>query len=146
MFRGRYEHTIDSKGRVSLPAKFREVLKEKYDDQLIVTNLDGCLVAYPDEEWQVIEEKVSNMSIVRREVKAFQRFFISGAAECPVDKQGRILIPAGLRKYAELEKDIVFAGMTNKIEVWSKKRWSQEIAQVEENFDDLSTPLAELGL
>ena len=146
MFRGRYEHTIDSKGRVSLPAKFREVLKEKYDDQLIVTNLDGCLVAYPDEEWQVIEEKVSSMSIVRREVKAFQRFFISGAAECPVDKQGRILIPAGLRKYAELEKDIVFAGMTNKIEVWSKKRWSQEIAQVEENFDDLSTPLAELGL
>ena len=146
MFRGRYEHTIDSKGRVSLPARFREVLKDKYDDQLIITNFDGCLVAYPDEEWRVIEEKVSSLSMVKKEVKSFQRFFISGATECSIDKQGRILIPSGLRKYAKLEKDIVFAGLTKKIEIWSKEMWEQEIVKVQEGFDDLSNPLAELGL
>lgn len=146
MFRGRYEHTIDSKGRVSLPARFREVLKDKYDDQLIITNFDGCLVAYPDEEWRVIEEKVSSLSMVKKEVKSFQRFFISGATECSIDKQGRILIPPGLRKYAKLEKDIVFAGLTKKIEIWSKEMWEQEIVKVQEGFDDLSNPLAELGL
>ena len=146
MFRGRYEHTIDLKGRVSLPARFREVLKDKYDDQLIITNFDGCLVAYPDEEWRVIEEKVSSLSMVKKEVKSFQRFFISGATECSIDKQGRILIPPGLRKYAKLEKDIVFAGLTKKIEIWSKEMWEQEIVKVQESFDDLSNPLAELGL
>ncbi|MDY7031621.1 MAG: division/cell wall cluster transcriptional repressor MraZ [Thermodesulfobacteriota bacterium] len=146
MFRGRYEHTIDLKGRVSLPARFREVLKDKYDDQLIITNFDDCLVAYPDEEWRVIEDKVSSLSMVKKEVKSFQRFFISGATECSIDKQGRILIPSGLRKYAKLEKDIVFAGLTKKIEIWSKEMWEQEIVKVQESFDDLSNPLAELGL
>ncbi|MFA4909926.1 MAG: division/cell wall cluster transcriptional repressor MraZ [Desulfobacteria bacterium] len=146
MFRGRYEHTIDSKGRVSLPVKFREVLNERYDDRLVITNFDGCLVAYPFDEWRLLEEKVSSMSIVKKDVKSFQRFFISGATECTIDKQGRILLPPTLREYAKLEKDIVFAGMTKKIEIWSKEKWEQEIAKAKENFDEISDALGELGL
>ncbi len=146
MFRGRYEHTIDSKGRVSLPVKFREVLNERYDDRLVITNFDGCLVAYAFDEWRLLEEKVSSLSIVKKDVKSFQRFFISGATECTIDKQGRILLPPTLREYAKLGKDIVFAGMTKKIEIWSKERWEQEIAKAQENFDDISDTLGELGL
>src|SRR4030066_702119 len=111
MFRGRFEHIIDSKGRVSIPAKFRELIVEKYDDRLILTNFDRCLVAYPYEEWRVLEERVGSLSMVKKEVKAFQRFFISGATECPIDNLGRILIPPTLRVYALMEKDVVFAGM-----------------------------------
>ncbi|MFH2013079.1 MAG: division/cell wall cluster transcriptional repressor MraZ [Pseudomonadota bacterium] len=146
MFRGRYEHTIDSKGRVSFPVKFREILAERYDERLVITNFDGCLVAYPFDEWRLLEEKVSSLSIVKKDVKSFQRFFISGATECTIDKQGRILIPPTLREYAKLEKDIVFAGMTKKIEIWSKEKWGQEIAKAKENFDDISDALGELGL
>lgn len=146
MFRGRYGHTIDSKGRVSLPVKFRDVLNEIYDDRLIITNFDSCLVAYPFDEWRLLEEKMSSLSMVRRDVKSFQRFFISGAAECAIDKQGRILIPPTLREYAKLEKNIVFAGMIKQIEIWSKERWEQEIAKTRENLDDINDTLAELGL
>ena len=123
MFRGRFEHIVDSKGRVSIPAKFRELLAEKYDDRLILTNFDRCLVAYPYEGWRVLEERVSSLSMVKKEVKAFQRFFISGATECPIDKLGRILVPPTLRDYAQLERNVVFAGMLRKFEVWSKERW-----------------------
>jgi len=146
MFRGRFEHTIDSKGRVSIPAKFREVLGEKYDDRLILTNFDRCLVVYPYEEWRVLEEKVGSLSIVKREVKSFQRFFISGAAECQIDKLGRILIPPTLRNYAKLERDIVFTGMLKKFEIWAKECWREEIKSAEVNFEGISEALAELGL
>jgi len=146
MFRGRYEHVIDSKGRVSFPVKFREVLNEKYDDRLIITNFINCLVAYPLAEWQLLEEKLSSMSMVRRDVKSFQRFFISGVAECNIDKQGRILIPPTLREYANLEKEVVFAGMIKQVEIWSKERWELEIATTKEKLGDISDALAELGL
>lgn len=147
MFRGRFEHTIDPKGRVSIPAKFRELLGEKYDDRLIITTgLDPCLVAYPYEEWLKVEEQVSSLSMVKKEVKAFQRVFISGATECPIDKLGRVLIPPTLRSYAELEKDVVFAGMIKKFEIWSKERFFEEIRKAEENFEEMGETLATLGL
>ncbi len=146
MFRGRFEHTIDSKGRVSIPAKFRELLAEKYDERLILTNFDRCLVAYPFEEWRVVEEKVGSLSMVKKEVRAFQRFFISGAAECPIDKLGRILIPPTLRGYAQLERNVVFNGMLKRFEVWSKDRWQEEIKRSEENFEGMSEALANLGI
>jgi MraZ protein len=146
MFRGRFEHTIDSKGRVSIPAKFRELLAEKYDDRLILTNFDRCLVAYPYEEWRVLEERVGSLSMVKKEVKAFQRFFISGATECPIDKLGRILIPPTLRDYAKLEKNVVFTGMLRKFEVWSKERWLEEIKRSEVDFEGMGEALAELGI
>jgi MraZ protein len=146
MFRGRFEHTIDSKGRVSIPAKFRELLAEKYDERLILTNFDRCLVAYPFEEWRVVEEKVGSLSMVKKEVRAFQRFFISGASECPIDKLGRILIPPTLRGYAQLERNVVFNGMLKRFEVWSKDRWQEEIKRSEENFEGMSEALADLGI
>ena len=146
MFRGRVEHTIDAKGRVSIPSKFRELLTEKYDDRLILTNFDRCLVAYPYEEWMVLEEKVGSLSMVKKEVKAFQRFFISGAVECPIDKLGRILIPPTLREYAQLERSVVFAGMLKKFEIWGKERWLEEIKRTEENFEGVGESLAGLGL
>jgi MraZ protein len=146
MFRGRFEHTIDSKGRVSIPAKFRELLAEKYDERLILTNFDRCLVAYPFEEWRGLEEKVGSLSMVKKEVRVFQRFFISGAAECPIDKLGRILIPPTLRDYAQLARNVVFNGMLKKFEIWSKDRWLEEIKRSEESFEGMSEALADLGI
>ena len=146
MFRGRFEHSVDSKGRVSIPAKFRELLAEKYDDRLILTNFDRCLVAYPYEEWRVLEERVSSLSMVKKEVKAFQRFFISGATECPIDKLGRILIPPTLRDYAQLGRNVVLAGMLRKFEIWSKERWLEEIKRSEVDFEGMGEALADLGI
>jgi transcriptional regulator MraZ len=146
MFRGRFEHIVDSKGRVSIPAKFRELLAEKYDDRLILTNFDRCLVAYPYEEWRVLEERVSSLSMVKKEVKAFQRFFISGAAECPIDKLGRVLVPPTLRDYAQLGRNVVFAGMLRKFEIWSKERWLEEIKRSEVDFEGMGEALADLGI
>ena len=147
MFRGRFEHTIDPKGRVSIPAKFRELLGEKYDERLIITTgLDPCLVAYPFEEWLNVEEKASSMSMVKKEVKAFQRVYISGATECPIDKLGRVLIPPTLRSHAQLEKEVVFAGMLKKFEIWSKERFFAEIRKAEENSEEMSETLAALSL
>jgi len=147
MFRGRFEHTIDSKGRVSIPAKFRELLTEKYDERLIVTNFDRCLLAFPFEEWTVFEkERASQLSMVKNEAKAFLRFFISGATECPIDKLGRILIPPTLRDYARLGKDVVFVGLLNRFEIWSRESWMEEFQRSKESFDQMSDTLAGLGL
>jgi MraZ protein len=146
MFRGRFEHIVDSKGRVSIPARFRELLAEKYDDRLILTNFDRCLVAYPYEEWRVLEERVGSLSMVKKEVKAFQRFFISGATECPIDKLGRILVPPTLRDYAQLGRNVVFAGMLRKFEIWSKERWLEEIKRSEVDFEGMGEALAGLGI
>ncbi len=146
MFRGRHEHTIDPKGRVSIPAKFRDILGKKYDERLVITNFDGCLVAYPYEEWIRLEEKASSLSMVKKETRAFMRFFYSSAIECTLDKQGRILIPQTLREYADLDKEVVLVGQLRKMEIWSKKRWSEEILKAHENFDEISDVLSELGL
>jgi MraZ protein len=146
MFRGRHEHTIDPKGRVSIPAKFREILTKKYDERLVITNFDGCLVAYPYEEWIRLEEKASSLSMVKKETRSFMRFFYSSATECILDKQGRILIPQTLREYADLEKEVVLVGQLRKIEIWSKERWNEQIVKAHENFDQISEVLSELGL
>ena len=98
MFRGRSIHTLDAKGRIRIPTRFRDILKTRYEDRFVITNLDRCLVAYPLQEWEIIEEKLGSLSLVRQDVKAFQRFFISGATECSFDKQGRVLIPQTLRE------------------------------------------------
>lgn len=146
MFRGRFEHTIDPKGRVSIPSKFREILSTNYDERLIVTNFDNCLWAYPYAEWQKIEEKVAQLPQFKPEVKALQRVFISAANECPIDKQGRILIPQTLREYAGIEKNSVFVGMTKRIEIWSSERWEKIFSESQEDLKSMTESLAELGL
>ncbi len=146
MFRGWYEHTIDGKGRLSVPSKFRDILADKYSENLIVTNFDRCLACYPREEWETLERKASALPQMKREVKAFQRYFVSGASECPLDRQGRILIPPTLRENADLHREVVVVGMLRKIEVWSKPRWKEVFAQSRENFEEISDVLAELGI
>jgi MraZ protein len=146
MFRGRSIHTLDAKGRIRIPTRFRDILKTRYEDRFIITNLDRCLVAYPLQEWEIIEEKLGSLSLVRQDVKAFQRFFISGATECSFDKQGRVLIPQTLREHASLEREVVLAGMLRSFEIWSKDYWDQEIKTAHDNFSQITTTLAELGI
>lgn len=146
MFRGRFEHGIDSKGRLSIPSRFREILTTNYDERLIITNFDGCLWAYPAAEWQKVEDKVASLPQMRDEVKAFQRVFISAAVECPVDKSGRILIPPTLREYAGIAKDVVLVGMTNRIEIWSRERWLREFDESQKRLEIMGDKLADMGL
>ena len=146
MFRGRSVHTLDAKGRIRIPSRFREILKSLYDDRFIITNYDRCLIAYPLQEWEKIEEKLGELSLVRQDVKAFQRFFISGAVECNFDKQGRVLIPPTLREHALLEREVVLAGMVKSFEIWSKPMWDEEIKRSHENFTQITSTLAELGI
>ena len=148
MFRGRYEHSIDSKGRTSLPSKFREILSLKYsDDRLIVTSfLDPCLLAFPVVEWQMIEEKFRSLPRFDPNVTRLKRLLVSGATECAVDRNGRILIPPVLRDFAGLEKDVVWAGVVDRIEIWSKENWEQAFATSREQLGDLGSALGSLGL
>jgi MraZ protein len=146
MLRGRSIHTLDAKGRIRIPTRFRDILKSRYDDRCIITNLDRCLIVYPLQEWEKIEEKLGELSLVRQDVKAFQRFFISGATECIFDKQGRILIPQALREHASLEREVVLAGMLKSFEIWSKTLWDQEIKSAHDNFAEITATLAELGI
>lgn len=146
MFRGRSLHLIDQKGRISIPTRFREILKAGGDPRLVITNWEDCLAAYPFEEWQQIEEKMSRLSQVDREIRAFKRFFISGACECSLDSQGRILIPPALREYAGLEKEVILAGQLKYFEVWDKLRLEEELKRAQQNLQALETKVATLGL
>ena len=147
MFRGRYEHTIDSKGRISIPSKFREILNKKYDDRLVITNFDGCLVAFPYDEWSIlVEQKIGSFSLVRKETSAFLRFFYSSAIDCIIDKQGRLLIPQTLRDYANVQKDVVLVGEGRFIEIFAKERWQEVAQKAEEGFDQIRETLANLGI
>ena len=142
MFIGEYQHTIDPKGRVIMPAKFREDLGDKF---IITKGLDNCLFVFPQEEWQSFEKKLRSLPLTSRDARAFTRFFFSGAIECELDKQGRVLIPANLWEYAELEKDLVIVGVSSRVEIWSKEKWN---AYNEENLDhdDIAEKMAELGI
>ncbi len=142
----RFEYTIDDKGRTSLPAKFREVLSSNYDERLIITTFDNCLWAYPVAEWQAIEEKIAALPQFKPEVKALQRVFVSGAVECPLDKQGRLVIPPTLRDYAGLKKEIVFVGMTKRIEIWAKEKWQNVFNASQIKIESESSDLSNLGL
>ena len=146
MFRGRFHYGLDSKGRLSIPSKFRETLATNYDERLIVTNFDQCLWAYPLPEWQELERKVAALPQFLEEVRALQRVFISAATECPLDKQGRILLPVSLRDYADIKKDVVIVGMTKRIEVWSKERWEMVFESAQRKLETLGSKLADLGL
>ncbi|MGN0375608.1 MAG: division/cell wall cluster transcriptional repressor MraZ [Butyrivibrio sp.] len=142
VFMSQYNHTIDAKGRVIIPAKFRE----KLGDSFVVTKgLDGCLYGYAQEEWRSFEEKLGTLPITNKDSRQFTRFFLAGAAECELDKQGRILIPSVLREFAGLEKDVVLVGVASKIEIWSKERWDEANGQYEDNMDDIARNLESLG-
>lgn len=146
MFRGRFEHTIDTKGRLSIPSRFREVLATRFDERLIITNFDNCLWCYPVSEWQMVEAKVASLPQFKDEVKALQRVFISAAVETPIDKAGRVLVPPTLRDYAGIEKNVILVGMTSRIEIWSKERWELVFQSAQESLLGMGDKLADLGL
>jgi MraZ protein len=146
VFRGRYYHTIDGKGRIIFPAKLREIFAQNYDNRMVITNWDSYLLVFPYEEWTVIEEKIFQQSIIRREVRAFQRLFMSGAVDCTFDSQRRVLVPPALREYAQLEKEIVMAGMGRSIEIWNKERFEAELDKSSQDIEIYSDYMADLGI
>jgi MraZ protein len=141
MFMGEYNHTIDAKGRLIIPSRFREALGEEF---VVTKGLDGCLFVYPNSEWQVFEEKLRTLPMTNKDARKFSRFFLAGAAMCELDKQGRILIPAVLREFAALEKDVVLAGVLGRVEIWSKERWA-EISEYDD-MEDVAEHMSQLGL
>lgn len=136
MFRGRFFNVMDDKGRITIPPRYREILQERQEQHLIVTNLDGYLISFPLSEWEVIEQRLSQLSILDKKFRSFQRFFVSGASECPFDRQGRILLPPSLREYAQLDKEVVLAGAVRCFEIWDRKSWDQEMARIKEMDSD----------
>ena len=146
MFEGRFEYALDDKSRVSIPAKFRDILSANYDMRLVLTNLDGCIVGYPYREWQAIKQKTLDYGSIRKEARAFLRYYYSGITECPIDKLGRILIPQSLKTDANIRKNVVIIGMNNKIEVWAQERWEDLVKRATSDPDQVADIVSELGL
>ena len=150
MFRGRYEHTIDGKGRTSVPSRFREVMTAGGDSKLVLTTgLDTCLVAYPMAEWLAFEKRLSELPQFDADVVTLKRIYVSGAVECEIDKVGRLLIPAALRKHARLRRDALWAGMGAYIELWAKESFEDlrnEALSDQDRRLGIARRLAELGL
>lgn len=140
MFMGEYNHTIDVKGRVFVPSKFREQLGDTF---VVTQGLDGCLFVYSNEEWERFVEGLKTLP-GNKEARQLQRYFMAGAISCEVDKQGRILIPLKLRESAGLDKDVVFVGVLGKIEIWSKERWENN--ECYDNMDEIAEHMSEFGL
>ncbi len=143
MFMGEFQHSIDAKGRLIIPAKFREKLGENF---VVTRGLDGCLFGYPQDEWEKLETKLNEMPLAKKDARLFVRFFYSAATECELDKQGRINIPQSLRQHANLEKSCVIVGVSNRIEIWDETRWQAFTDAAEENFDEIAESMIDFGL
>ncbi len=141
MLLGAYDHTIDDKNRLTLPAKFREA----FQDGVVVTRgLDGCLYAYRRPDWdRLVESRLATMDPLRPEGRRIQRFFFSGAAEADLDKQGRVMIPAQLIEHANLGREVVVAGVNDRLEIWDRAAWRKELAEVEGSAEDVAERLAD---
>lgn len=141
MFMGEYNHTVDAKGRLIVPSKFRDQLGDEF---VVTKGLDGCLFVYSSEEWKIIETKFREVSQFSKEARKFARFFFASATVCEVDKQGRILLSAVLREFAGIGKEVILAGVVNHIEIWSKERW-QETSEYDD-VEEIAEHMASLGL
>lgn len=143
MFMGEYHHTLDAKGRLIVPARFREGLGDTF---IVTRGLDQCLFAYPMSEWRDIEEKLRALPLTKADARSFVRFFFSGAIECELDKQGRIMLPQNLRDYAHMEKDVVAVGVSTRVELWSAERWKEYVESASESFDAIAESIVDLGI
>lgn len=137
---GEYQHTIDEKGRIIIPAKFREALGAEF---IITRGLDHCLFVYPLEEWRILEQRLKSLPMMKSDARAFARFFFSGASVCGWDKQGRVNVPAHLREYARLEKDCVVIGVSNRVEIWDKATWEAYTAGAQASFNEIAEKLVD---
>jgi len=143
MFTGEYHHTLDGKGRVIVPSRLREGLGDSF---VITRGLDHCLFVYPNSEWVRLEQKMKQLPFTKRDSRAFMRLFFSGAMEVEADKQGRILIPQNLREYAGIEKEVMFIGVSNRVEIWSETAWKEYFDEADENYEDLAEKLVDFDL
>ena len=140
---GEYHHSIDEKGRVIIPAKFREALGDRF---VMTRGLDNCLFVYPLQEWAVMEQKLKSLPLMKADARAFTSFFLSGATECELDKQGRVNIPANLREHARLDGQAVVIGVSNRVEVWSKELWESYSQISEQSFNEIAEKLVDFNL
>jgi MraZ protein len=145
LFEGRSRHSLDEKGRLAIPARFKEILKRKADSFLVVTNLNNCLVAFARDDWQKIKEKAVNLPLFDSAANIYIRYFISGAIACPL-KQGRILIPSNLRELAGLNKEVVLVGHLTRFEIWDKTKWEEEFERAKKSFPGISQSLSDMGI
>ena len=141
MFIGEYNHTIDAKGRLIIPSRFREVLGDAF---VVTKGMDGCLFVFDNPEWQAFEEKLHKLPMIDKGARQFTRFFLAGAASVEVDKQGRILLPAVLREFAGITKDAVLVGVGSRVEIWSKDRWEGTVTY--QDMEEISGHMIELGI
>lgn len=142
MFKGTYAHTIDPKGRLIIPSKYREMLGDTF---VVTRGLDGCLFVYDQNEWTAFETKLKELPLLDKNARQFVRYFMAGATDVEVDKQGRILLPSILREFAGIEKDVLLVGVGTHIEIWSKEKWSLVEAK-EEDMDAIEAQMASMGL
>ena len=136
MFRGTSFHSIDPKGRLIIPARFRDVIKAGGADGVMITGWDNCLYPYPHDEWGEREQKILHSPKKSDAMRRFQRLFIGGAHDCKCDVQGRVLIPPFLKQYSKLEKEIVLVGVTARFEIWSRENWDRENELMERDMSD----------
>ena len=141
MFMGEYNHTVDAKGRLIVPSKFREQLGDEF---VVTKGLDGCLFVYENTEWKALEEKLHALPLTNANARKFSRFFLAGATTWEVDKQGRILLPAVLRDFAKIEKDAVLVGVGSRIEIWSRDVWNQ--SNTYDDMDEIAENMEGLGI
>jgi len=142
MFYGEFEHSIDRKGRLILPSKFREVAKNQFVERFFVTRgLDKCLFMFSEEEWRSQENKFKSMSFTKQQSRIFNRLLFSGAVEIAFDKQGRVLIPQYLKDFAQIKKDVIIVGVSNRIEIWSKDSWHDFYANSRSSFEEIAEKL-----
>ena len=140
MFMGEYQHSVDTKGRLIIPAKFREALGEQF---VITRGMDNCIFGYPMHEWRKLEEKLKDLPMTKKDTRAFARFFFSGATECEIDKQGRVNLPAPLRKYAQIEKACAVIGVSNRVEIWAEDIWTEYMDESESTFTEITENMME---
>lgn len=141
MFYGEYEHTIDAKGRLIIPAKLREALGDHF---IITKGLDGCLFVYPMDQWVAFEEKLQALPLNQPQARWIARYFFSGATECELDKQGRVMLPPNLREHGQLVKDVIITGAGNRLEIWAKETRGQYLAE-SQSPEDMAVHMSDLG-
>jgi MraZ protein len=143
MLIGQYEHTIDAKKRLALPAKFRGELGDKI---IITRGIEGCLAVYTESEWKIMSDKLATLTISQSEARSFTRMILAGAMEVSLDKLGRILVPDYLKEYANLKKNVIVCGLSNRLEIWDAYKWEIYKKEAEKGVDEIVSKLGGLGI
>ena len=142
MFYGEHEHTIDRKGRLIIPSRFREVMKEHYVERFVITRgLDHCLFLFAEDEWRAQENRFRALSFTKKEARSFNRFYFSGAAELTCDRQGRVLVPQYLKDFAGIKRDVILLGVSNRIEIWDQETWRKTYGEFKESYEEIAERL-----